>query len=57
MDDNPDPESWQASYRVYGHQYVEPLEYLPCPGSVRFRELKCYPEDEGPTYPVEVNYP
>jgi len=38
--DAPDPEPWQAAYRISGHQYVEPLEYLPIPGSVALKSIR-----------------
>ena len=52
------PDDWRKAYAQYGCQWVEPLEYIPCPGSIDFCKLKVYPEpddekDEGPTYPRE----
>ena len=55
MDDD-----WKKAYRQHGRPYIEPLEYLPCPGSVRCKHAIVKddePEDDGPSYPVEVNYP
>jgi len=54
-------DDWEKAYRQHGKAYVEPLEYLPCPGSVRCCQAISKgddePEDDGPSYPVETNYP
>jgi hypothetical protein len=52
-------EDWRKSYSQFGCQWIEG-EYLPCPGSVECsRAIKKGDDDkdEGPTYPIEVNYP
>ena len=51
--DDPNPESWQAKYRIYGHQYVEPLEYLPIPGSTALRNIQWKSQGE----PVKEDEP
>ena len=54
-------DDWRKAYSQFGCQWVEPIEYLPCPGSIKCETAVRYSgddeEDEGPTYPREVNFP
>jgi hypothetical protein len=54
-------EEWRIAYQQTGYKYVEPIEYLPCPWSVpcakAIRKAGDEDKDEGPEYPVKVNYP
>ena len=51
-------DDWRIMYLQTGCKYVEPPEYLPCPGSASCAMAikqagKGDEEDEGPTYPRE----
>jgi hypothetical protein len=54
-------DEWRKLYSQSGYQYVEPIEYLPCPWSVpcakAIRKAGDEDKDEGPTYPRETHYP
>lgn len=52
-------DDWRKAYLQFGCQWVEPLEYLPCPGSVSCSRVISKTgdddKDEGPTYPKEMS--
>jgi hypothetical protein len=52
-------DDWRRSYRQTGKPYIEPLEYLPAPGSVACRlavKKSCDDDEEvdDDLYPVEM---
>ena len=53
-------EDWRKAYLQFGCQWVEPIEYLPCPGSVPCSKAACKGDgdkDEGPDWDERMTYP
>jgi hypothetical protein len=36
---------WREFYKKSGFHAVEPMEYIPCPGSIRARDCKSHEEE------------